>query len=156
MYKHRLAKSAAIATGLMLLFAVPGLNHAQSSSPSAAHASNSVSSASQGDSLADVFAELSYNDEQKKTLNKIRQETATYKDAVLKDGKLNEDQKNAMLSGYDRITNGWIYKALTPEQKRLVRQKLLAVERQIKGARRSNLFRRSRAAIETSVRPASS
>ena len=122
MDKHRFAKSVPVAAGLMLT-AVSCLSHAQTS-PKTVQASNPTSSASQGEALADAFAGLTYTDEQKEVIKKIRQETASHKDAVMKDPKLNADQKDAMLSGYDRIEYGNIYKVLTPDQRKQVQLKL--------------------------------
>lgn len=42
----------------------------------------------------------------------------------MKDTKLNADQKDAMLSGYDRLEYVNIYKVLTPDQRRQVQLKL--------------------------------
>lgn len=123
MEKHRFAKSAAVAAGVMLT-AVSFLSHAQSTSPKTVQASKPSSAASQGDALADAFAGLTYTDEQKQIVNKIRQDTASHKDLVLKDAKLNADQKQAMLSGFDRLEYGAIFKVLTPDQKRRVQLKL--------------------------------
>lgn len=123
MDKHRFAKSAAVAAGLMLT-AVSFLGHAQSTSPQTVQASKLSSSVSQGDALADAFAGLTYTDEQKETIKKIHQETASHKDAVRKDTKLSGDQKNAMLSGYDRLEYSYIYKVLTPDQRKQVQLKL--------------------------------
>lgn len=122
MDNHRFAKLTTVAAGLMLT-AVSFLSHAQTS-PQTVQASKPNSSAPPGDALADAFAGLKYTDEQKEAIKKIRQETASHKDVVRKDTKLNADQKDAMLSGYDRLEYSYIYKVLTPDQRKQVQLKL--------------------------------
>ena len=124
MAKQRFGKAAAVAAGLVLLTAVPCLSHAQSTSPNSVQASKPVSSASHAQSLADAFGGLTYTDEQKEAIDKIRKETASHKEVVMKDTKLNADQKDAMLTGYDRLEYGSIFKLLTPNQQRQVQMKL--------------------------------
>ena len=81
----------------------------------------------QADSLSHTdFAGLIYTDEQKAEIDKILKTTEANKDVVLKDGKLNADQKDALLVGYSRMEYGSVYKVLSPEQQRLVRQRILA------------------------------
>jgi len=77
-------------------------------------------------SLEDDFAALNYTDEQKVEIEKIRQDTKLHRDAVEKDDKLTADQKDAMLVGYNRLEYGMIYKVLTPQQKKQVREKIHA------------------------------
>lgn len=121
MVKQRFAKAAA---GLVLLSVVPCMSHAQSTSPKAVQASKPSSSASHAPSLADAFGGLTYTDEQKEAIDKIRKDTASHKEAVMKDTKLNADQKDAMLTGYDRLEYGFIFKVLTPSQQKQVQMKL--------------------------------
>jgi hypothetical protein len=78
------------------------------------------------DLFQDDLAGLKLTDEQQTTIDRIRRETAAHEDAVLKDNKLNADQKGAMLRGYDRLEMGSIYTALSPEQQRQVREKIRA------------------------------
>jgi hypothetical protein len=78
------------------------------------------------DLLQDDLAGLNLTDEQQATINRIRQETVAHKDAVLKDNKLNTDQRDAMLRGYDRLELGSIYKTLSPEQQKQVRERIRA------------------------------
>jgi hypothetical protein len=69
---------------------------------------------------------LSYTDEQKAQIDTIRQDTKSRKEVVAKDDKLTADQKDAMLLGYTRMEYGRIYKVLSPEQQRQVRQRIRA------------------------------
>jgi hypothetical protein len=74
----------------------------------------------------DDFAGLTYTDEQKAEIDKIRLDTKSRKAVVAKDEKLTADQKDAMLLGYTRMEYGRIYKVLSPEQQRQVRQRIRA------------------------------
>jgi len=127
MKKNRFRKSVAIAAGFILLSAA--LIRAQSGSRSLARTQKVQSSEAhpKRDSLpTDDFAGLTYSDEQKAEIDKIRQDTKVRKDAVVRDEKLNTDQKDAMLQGYTRIEYSRIYKVLTPEQQMQVRQRMRA------------------------------
>jgi Spy/CpxP family protein refolding chaperone len=47
-------------------------------------------------------------------------------DLVVKDDKLDSEQKQAMLQGFRRLEAGEIFKVLTPEQQKEVRKRLTA------------------------------
>ena len=129
MNKNRLAKPVAVVGGLIFLCAVPGLTRAQSAPPGPAQAPKLASSGAKmkRDSLpADDFAGLNYSDEQKTQIDQIQRSSKALMGAVVKDDKLTADQKDAMLLGYKRLEYGQIYKVLTPEQQRQVRQKTSA------------------------------
>ena len=78
------------------------------------------------DSLAEAFAGLKYTDDQKVEIDKIHRDAETRKAAVSKDEKLTQDQKDAMLLGYTHLEYSSIFKTLTPEQRRQVRDKIRA------------------------------
>jgi|ERR1700719_2206848 len=129
MNKNRFAKPAAVAAGLIFVWAAPGLTCAQSAPPRPVQTSTLSSTGAQAnkDSFpADDFAGLSYTDEQKAEIDKIRLDTKSRKAVVAKDEKLTSDQKDAMLLGYTRMEYGRIYKVLSPEQQRQVRQRVRA------------------------------
>ena len=129
MSKNRLAKPVAVVGGFIFLCAVPGRARAQSAPPGSVQAPKVASSGAQmkRDSLpADDFAGLKYSEEQKTEIDQIQRSTKALMGAVVKDDKLTSDQKNAMLLGYKRLEYGQIYKVLTPEQQRQVRQKITA------------------------------
>jgi hypothetical protein len=129
MNKHRFAKRVAFAAGLIFLWAAPGLTRAQSASPRPVQTSKVASAGAQAkrDTLPpDDFAGLTYTDEQKAEIDKIRLDTKSRKAVVAKDEKLTADQKDAMLLGYTRMEYGRIYKVLSPEQQRQVRQRIRA------------------------------
>jgi len=129
MNKNRFRKPLAVATGFIFLCAAPGLTRAQSGPRGPAQTANVASSGPQPkkNSLPpDDFAGLTYSDAQKAEIDKIHQVTKAGKDAVVKDERLNADQKDAMLQGYSRIEYGQVYKVLTQEQQIQVRQRVQA------------------------------
>ncbi len=128
MNKNRIAESVAIATGFVFLIA-PALVHAQNAMPSVAHPPTVASHGPQAKSDSappDDFAGVNYSDTQKAQIDKIHRETESHKAVVAQDQKLNADQKNAMLVGYTRMEYGQVYRVLTPEQQRTVRQRMAA------------------------------
>ena len=126
MTRNRFPKSIALAGVVVLLSATP--SRAQSAPHHSVQASRPASSRAQSDkdAQADVFAGLSYTDEQKAAIDKIRQETDLRRDAVRKDNTMAAEQKDAMLVGYSRMEFSFIYKVLSPEQQRLVRERIRA------------------------------
>ena len=74
----------------------------------------------------DDFAGLNFTDDQKERINKIHEDFKARLDAVIKDDKLNTDQKGAMLQGFQRMERGEVYKVLTREQQAEVRKRILA------------------------------
>jgi hypothetical protein len=126
MNKNRFGKPVAVAVGFFLLCTAAGLTRAQSAAPGPAQTPRVASPGAQPKRDAtppDDFAGLQYTDEQKAAIDLIRQQTKLHKDTVLKDEKLNADQKDAMILGYTRLEYGQIYRELTPEQKREVRKR---------------------------------
>jgi hypothetical protein len=119
------AKSTVALIGFMCLLG-PGLNHAQSSPPQVKLSAKTASPGNSADSILEDFNGLTYTAEQTEAISKIRADSAARMEAVSKDDKLTADQKDAMLAGYTRIEAGWIYKVLTPEQKREVRLRFQA------------------------------
>src|ERR1700693_1249894 len=150
MNKNRFAKPVAVAAGCIFVWAAPVLTRAQSASPRRVPTSKVASTGAQAkrDSLPpDDFAGLSYTDEQKAEMDKIRLDTKSRKAAVAKDEKLTADQKDAMLLGYTRMEYGRIYKVHRPSNKDKSARDPPLVER---GPRRS---RRSSPASQVSSRP---
>jgi len=132
MTKYRFAKSATAVAGWIILLVTSGLantpntpntpsNAAQSRKPA-----RSVAQAKAEPVPANDFDGLDYTEEQKAEMSKIHREIEANKAAVVKDDKLNEDQKNAMLVGYTRMEYGRTYQVLTPAQQKTVRQRMNA------------------------------
>jgi hypothetical protein len=121
--KYLSAKQAAIAAGLLLLVAVAGFVRAQGGSPALSQAPHNASPTAQAKrdaNPADDFAGLTYTDEQKAKISAIHQDIKTRMEAVTNDGKLNADQKEAMLTGYQRMERGQVFMVLTSEQQKEV------------------------------------
>jgi hypothetical protein len=129
MSQTRFAIAASLGLAFILL---PGLSRplcgqishsqpAQTRTPAYSAASTPADSSTSND-----FAGLSYSEEQKAEIARIHSETESHKAVVVKDDKLTPDQKSAMLVGYTRMEYGSIYKVLSPEQRRKVRQRMIA------------------------------
>lgn len=129
MNKNRFANQLLIAAGFFFLSAAPGLTRAQSNPPGPVQTPRVTSPGARPKSDAgstDDFAGLKYTDDQQTKIDQIHQNIKSRMDAVVKDDKLNADQKAAMLQGLQRIERGEVYKALTPEQQATVRKIMLA------------------------------
>ncbi|PYT77292.1 MAG: hypothetical protein DMG40_24200 [Acidobacteria bacterium] len=135
----RIAKRVAMAVAFLFLGATPGLTRQQSapsSSPPRSAAPAPVQAAPRAASPGvrpkreakpeDDFAGLTYTDEQKAKIDKIRETARMRADAIKRDEKLNPDQKQAMLDGYRRMEIKEMFGVLTPEQQVEVRKKALA------------------------------
>jgi hypothetical protein len=138
MNKNRIANTLILATGLMLLLAAPARAQLGSASHSAMQPPTPASAGplSKSDSLPDYFAGLNYSDDQKAEIAQIRHNMDTRRGAVAKDDRLTQNQKDAMVVGYTHLENGEIFKVLTPEQRRQVRQRLLARKAAEQGAQK--------------------
>ena len=132
MKQSRIATLLAVASPFMISMAEPGLTRVQN--PSSQIVQPSASSGTQRDLYAEAFAGLTYTDEQKEAIIKIRKDIASRKAAVLKDEKLTQSQKDAMLTGYSRIEYGLIYKELTHEQQKQVSARMRALRASDQGA----------------------
>jgi hypothetical protein len=129
MNKNRFAKPFAVAAGFIFLCAAPGQARALSAAYDAAQTRKPAARGTQpkADSLpADDFAGLNYTDEQQAEIDGIHRETESHKATVAKDENLTADQKDAMILGYTRMEYGLVFKALTPDQRRQVRQRMSA------------------------------
>jgi Spy/CpxP family protein refolding chaperone len=129
MNRNRFAKQIAAAAGFFLLGTAPGLARAQSSPPSpppTSHKAAPVVRPKKPANPMDDFAGVEYSDEQKAKIAEIHKNTKMQKDNVVNDQKLTVEQRDAMIEGYDRIERGQIYKALTTEQQKKVRENIRA------------------------------
>jgi hypothetical protein len=129
MNKYRLAKRAALATGFFILCAAPRLTRGQSNPSGPVQTPHVASPAARPKNDArppDDLAGLTLTPEQRVKISQIHKDFKSRMEVVVKDDKLNEDQKSAMLTGFRRMENGEVFKALTPEQQKEVRQKVLA------------------------------
>jgi Spy/CpxP family protein refolding chaperone len=139
MSKSSFSKQVIVAVGILLCAsAAPGLALAQSAAsaggppptiaapPPTIAAPPAPQSSQRARQVTDIFAGLTYTDDQKAKINEIRQNTKAHVDVVIKDDKLDSYQKQAMVQGFQRLEAGEIFKILTPEQQKDVRKKLSA------------------------------
>lgn len=120
---------AAVAGGLVFLFSVPALIRAQSSPPpppptEIPQKTLPPPQAKKAPVATDIFAGLQYTEDQKVKISKIHEDIKSREDAVIKDDKLNADQKGAFLQGFERMERSEIYKVLTPEQQAEVSKRM--------------------------------
>lgn len=124
---------AAVPAGLVFLFSVPALLRAQSSPPPPAEVPPRTSPLPQTrKALPDIFAGLQYTEDQQAKINKIHEDIKSRIDAVIKDGKLSPDQKDAFLTGFQRMERSEVYEVLTPEQKEEVGKRMRALRQEKK------------------------
>ena len=133
MKKNGLPIGVAVAAGFLFLSAAPGRIFAQSAPPPAGEPPPSIAAppapAQPGRAphrVEDDFAGLSYTDEQKAKIDEIRKNMRARMDLVTKDDKLTPDQKQAMLTGLQRMETSEMFKELTPEQQKEVLKKAQA------------------------------
>ena len=129
MNKYRITKQVAVAAGFIILYTVAALADTPGASPRAAQTPQAASPGAQQrrDALPpDDFSGLNYTDDQKAEIARIHRETESQRDAVVKDQTLTADQKGAMLLGYARMEAGRRFKVLSPEQRRQVRERIVA------------------------------
>ena len=135
MIKNRFAKPLVLSAGFLFLFAVQGQARAYTTPAGGAQTPTPAIAGSQAESSsnpAEYFEGLEYTPEQKALIDKIQHDAEMRKQVVVKDQKLDQDQKDAMLAGYTKLEYGAIFKVLTPEQQRQVREKVKAHQAEMK------------------------
>ena len=129
MNQKRFVERVAVLAGLFFLCGGPGLSCAQGSQLHAVQTPPIASPAARLKRDApptDYFAGLTFTEDQKAKIDEIHRNMKARVDTVNKDGKLDPEQKRAMLDGYRRMQNGQIFKLLTPEQQNVVRENVRA------------------------------
>ena len=129
MNKNRFVKPVVLAAGFLFLGAVPGPATAQGNPPSAGSGPLAASPGAQqknGSRQTDIFAGLTFTDDQKVEIDQIRQNSKSRFDAVVNDKKLSPDEKEAFFAGFRRMENSEIYNVLTPEQQEEVSKRIHA------------------------------
>src|SRR3974390_3270332 len=102
MNKSRSWKRAAVAANFLFLTTLPSLALGQSAppvTPQSRQMSTLQPAPRASNQPMDIFAGLTYTEEQKAKIERIQQSSRTRMEAVVKDEKLNPDQKRAMLDG---------------------------------------------------------
>ena len=129
MNKNSLARQIVVAFGFLFLYAAPGLSGEQSAPPVATPPSRMAPRAgrpTRDSPPPDIFAGLTFTDDQQAKIDQIRRNAKSHQEAVAKDTKLSPETKEAMLHGYRRIENSAIFDVLTPVQKQEVRKRISA------------------------------
>jgi len=142
MNKNRFAKRLAVAAGFFFLCAALGLTRAQSSPPGPAQTRRRPTPVGRPTNDAgptDDFAGLKYTNDQQAKIDEIHQNMKSRMDGVVKDERLNADQKAAMLEGLQRMERGDVYKVLTTDQQATVRKDLLAQRAAEQGRKQKQL-----------------
>jgi hypothetical protein len=69
---------------------------------------------------------LTFTPEQQAKIRRIHQDFKSRREAVVQDDKLSADQKQAMMEGFHRLENGEVFKVLTPDQQKQIRESAAA------------------------------
>ena len=72
----------------------------------------------------DYFNGLKFTPDQKARIDEIHQNMKSRMDTVANAQQLSAEQKDAMLAGFGRMEQGQIFKLLTPEQQKEVRERI--------------------------------
>lgn len=119
---NRISKQIAITASFMLLSMFPALSKAQNTPDTAQDQSQSMQS--QRGEKGDFLAGLNLTDDQKAQIKQIREGARSQADAVKNDTSLSADQKEAKLHSIHRDTHEQVSKVLTPEQRKMMREKM--------------------------------
>jgi hypothetical protein len=129
MNQNRIVKSFVIGAGLFFLYVAPAMTLSQAPSPPPVQVPQKTSPLARPKrepSPPDVFAGLTYTEEQKAKIAEIHQSFKARLDAVAKDDKLSPEQREAMVQGFQLMERREVYKVLTMEQQREVRKRIAA------------------------------
>ena len=127
--RNRVGKRALVVCGFLSLLVAPGLLGSQSNSseaPATPHPASPAAPAKADTRPMDDFAGLTLTDDQKAKIGQIRQNAKLRGDAVVKNERLSQGQKDATLEGLQRKETSESFKVLTPEQQAEVRKRITA------------------------------
>jgi Spy/CpxP family protein refolding chaperone len=117
--QNRFAMAVAVVAGYTFLCLAPGLSRAQFSQPGRVQGPPTREA-----HPPDYFSGLKFTPEQKAQIDEVHQNMKLRMDTVAKSQQMTPEQKDAMLAGFGRIEQGQIFKLLTPEQQKEVREKI--------------------------------
>ena len=126
---NRIGKQVLVLSGFLLLLVAPGPLGSQSNSSGVPTTPNPASPSAPAKSDTrpiDDFAGLTFTDDQKTKIAQIRQDAGLRREAVVKNERLTEGQKDTTLEGLQRIEMSKIFKVLTPDQQAEVRKRMMA------------------------------
>jgi Spy/CpxP family protein refolding chaperone len=128
--QNRFAMPAAVVAGIFFMCVAPGPIRAQFSQPGQVQgpptALPGVGRPTRDAHPTDYFYGLKFTPEQKAQIDEIHQNMKSRMDTVAKSQQMSPEQKDAMLAGLERMKQGQIFKLLTPEQQKEVRERIRA------------------------------
>ena len=127
--RNRVGKRVLVACGLLLLLVVPGLVGSQSNSseaPATPHPASPAAAPKRDTRPIDDFAGLTFTDDQKAKIAEIRQNAKLRREAVVKNERLTQGQKDVTLERLQSLESSEIFKVLAPDQQAEVRKRIMA------------------------------
>ena len=127
--RNRVGKRVLVACGLLLLLVAPGLVGSQSNSseaPATPHPASPAAPPKRDTHPVDDFAGLTFTDDQKAKIAQIRQNAKLRREAVGKNERLTQGQKDVTLERLQSLENSEIFKVLAPDQQAEVRKRIMA------------------------------
>ena len=127
--RNRVGKRVLVACGLLSLLVAPGLVGSQSNSseaPATPHSASPAAPPKRDTPPIDDFAGLTFTDDQKAKIAQIRQNAKLRREAVVKNEKLTQGQKDVTLERLQSLENSEIFKVLAPDQQAEVRKRIMA------------------------------
>jgi len=127
--RNRIGKQLLVVCGFLSLLVAPGRVRSQSNSsgaPATPHPASPAAPIKRDTRPIDDFAGLTFTDDQKTKIAQIRQDAGLRREAVVKNERLTEGQKDTTLEGLQRIEMSKIFKVLTPDQQAEVRKRMMA------------------------------
>ena len=127
--RNRVGKRVLVACGLLSLLVAPGLVGSQSNSseaPATPHPASPAVPPKRDTRSIDDFAGLTFTDDQKAKIAQIRQNAKLRREAVGKNERLTQGQKDVTLERLQSLENSEIFKVLAPDQQAEVRKRIMA------------------------------
>ena len=127
--RNRVEKRVLVACGLLLLLVAPGLVGSQSNSseaPATPHPASPAAPPKRDTPPIDDFAGLTFTDDQKAKIAQIRQNAKLRREAVVKNERLTQGQKDVTLERLQSLENSEIFRVLAPDQQAEVRKRIMA------------------------------
>jgi len=127
--RNRVGKRVLVACGLLSLLVAPGLVGSQSNSseaPATPHPASPAAPPKRDTHPVDDFAGLTFTDDQKAKIAQIRQNAKLRREAVVKNERLTQGQKDVTLERLQSLENSEIFKVLAPDQQAEVRKRIMA------------------------------
>ena len=127
-HRNRVGKRVLVTCGLLLLLVAPGLVGSQSNSSEAPapHPASPAAPPKRDTRPIDDFAGLTFTDDQKAKIAQIRQNAKLRREAVVKNERLTQGQKDVTLERLQSLENSEIFKVLAPDQQAEVRKRIMA------------------------------